>query len=163
MSKSKLLAEITDNTRDLAYFYLNKLNEKDWFVEPEANGKKINSVAWTLCHMSWAQNHLILKACSDQAFPTAWLDLFGIGSTPPSLEKYPEIGDIKNEMLAIHNKSIEVLNDFDDEELLKPNNTSLKFKKGDSKLHVIHHHIRHEAMHIGHLSILCKLLDVKTI
>lgn len=163
MSRSKLLAEITDNTRDLAYFYLSKLDEKDWFIEPEANGKKINSVAWTLCHMTWAQNHLILKGCSDQAVSNSWLDMFAIGSTPPPFEKYPVLDEIKNEMKTIHQKSIEVLSNMDDDELMKPNNTSIKFKRGDAKLQIINHHIRHEAMHIGHLSILCKLLDAKTI
>lgn len=160
---NSILAEIVDNTRDLAHFYIAKFDENNWFNEPEINGKKLNSFAWNLCHIAWAQNFLILQACSDKAITVDWFNSFAINTIPPARDKYPAIEDIKKVLNQVHVISMDVLNSISTQELQKQNNTQLLFKKGNSKLHIINHHIRHEAMHIGHLSTLCKIFDVKTI
>jgi len=67
MTASETLAQATDSTRDLLYFYLSKLDKSLWYITPEVNGEKLNSVAWELCHMVWGQDYLILQACANRS------------------------------------------------------------------------------------------------
>ena len=65
-------------------------------------------------------------------------------------------------MKLIHAKSIESLQNFDDVELGKDNSKGIGFGGDHTKRMLIHHVIRHEAQHVGHLSWLCKLNGVQT-
>jgi hypothetical protein len=79
MTTAETLAEATDSTRDLLYFYLSKIDKSLWYENPKVNDEKLNSVAWELCHMVWAQDFLILKACANRSSAIAWVEKFGIG------------------------------------------------------------------------------------
>lgn len=161
MTTSETLAEATDNTRDLLYFYLSKLDKSLWYENPVINDEKLNSVAWELCHMVWAQDYLILKACANQGSDIAWLEKFSIGK--PTTTEIPPIDEIKNSLKSVHSQSIEVIKSLTDKDLESPNHVDLEFKKGKGKLQIIYHHIRHEGGHIGHIGLLCKILGAKTI
>lgn len=161
MTTSETLAEATDNTRDLLYFYLSKLDKSLWYENPTVNGQELNSVAWELCHMVWAQNYLILKACANQSADISWLEKFSIGK--PATTEIPSIDEIKESLKSVHAQSLEVIKSLSDDELKQPNHVGLDFKKGPDKLQIIYHHIRHEGGHIGHIGLLCKILGAKTI
>lgn len=161
MKISDTLAETTDNTRDLLYFYLSKLDKSLWYESPTINGQQLNSVAWELCHMVWAQDYLILKGCGNKSSSVSWIDNFSIGK--PTCKDLPTIEEIKEALKSVHVESLETIKSLSDEELQKPNFINLEFKKGNSKIQIIHHHIRHEGGHIGHIGLLCKILGAKTI
>lgn len=163
MKTSETLAEITDNTRDLLYFYLSKLDKSLWYETPEMNGHQFNSVAWELCHMVWAQDFLILRACSNNGSAISWLEKFEIGKPAADNSELPPIEEIKEALKNVHAQSLEVIKLLSDDDLQMPNHVKLDFKKGDSKKQIIYHHIRHEGGHIGHIGLLCKMLGVKTI
>ena len=163
MTTSQTLAEITDNTRDLLYFYLSKVDKSLWYETPEIDGKKFNSVAWELCHMVWAQDYLILRACSNKSSEILWLEKFEIGKPAANSSELPPIEEIKASLKSVHVQSLEVIKLLSDDDLQLPNHVKLDFKKGDSKKQIIYHHIRHEGGHIGHIGLLCKMLGAKTI
>lgn len=163
MTTSQTLVEITDNTRDLLYFYLSKLDKSLWYETPEMNGQQFNSVAWELCHMVWAQDFLILKACSNRSSEIEWLEKFEIGKPAAKTNELPPIEEIKAALKSVHAQSLEVIKLLTDADLQLPNHVKLDFKKGDSKKQIIYHHIRHEGGHIGHIGLLCKMLGAKTI
>ena len=163
MTTSETLAEATDNTRDLLYFYLSKLDKSLWYETPEVNGEKLNSVAWELCHMVWAQDYLILQACANHSSNIAWLQKVGIGKPTPTATELPSIEEIKEALKMVHAQSLEVIRGLSDSDLETPNHINLDFRKGNSKRQIIYHHIRHEGGHIGHIGLLCKMLGAKTI
>ncbi|MBI2280489.1 MAG: DinB family protein [Bacteroidetes bacterium] len=163
MTTSQTLAEITDNTRDLLYFYLSKVDKSLWYETPEIDGKKFNSIAWELCHMVWAQDFLILRACSNQGSTISWLEKFEIGKPAANYTELPPIDEIKDALKNVHAQSLEVIKSLSDADLQTPNHVNLDFKKGKDKLQIIYHHIRHEGGHIGHIGLLCKMLGAKTI
>jgi len=82
MTTSQTLAEITDNTRDLLYFYLSKIDKSLWYETPEVDGKIFNSVAWELCHIVWAQDFLILRDCANRSYKN--LKLASLQQTLPN-------------------------------------------------------------------------------
>lgn len=163
MTASETLAQATDSTRDLLYFYLSKLDKSLWYKTPEVNGEQINSVAWELCHMVWGQDYLILQACANRSSNIAWLGKFGIGKPTVKTAELPTIEEIKEALKMVHAQSLEVIRGLSDSDLDSPNHINLDFKKGNSKRQIIYHHIRHEGGHIGHIGLLCKLFGAKTI
>jgi uncharacterized damage-inducible protein DinB len=163
MTTSQTLAEVTDNTRDLLYFYLSKIDKSLWYETPEVDGKIFNSVAWELCHMVWAQDFLILRACANRSSEISWLEKFEIGKPAANSFELPPIDEIKEALKIVHTQSLEVIKSLSDDDLKTPNHVNLDFKKGKDKLQIIYHHIRHEGGHIGHIGLLCKFFGVKTI
>lgn len=163
MTTSQTLAEITDNTRDLLYFYLSKLDKSLWYETPAIDEKKFNSVAWELCHMVWAQDYLILRACSNKSSEIEWLEKFEIGKPAANTNELPPIEEIKAALKSVHAQALEIIKLLSDDDLQLPNHVNLDFKKGNSKKQIIYHHIRHEGGHIGHIGLLCKMLGAKTI
>lgn len=156
-----IIAEIADNSHDLAHFYLSKLDIADWKKSFELNGKIFNGIAWQLAHMAWGENNLILKACGASELIMPWYDTFKIGA--PASTVYPSIDELKNTFNEVHRLSIECIRSMTTEQLDEPNLIDLKFKTGNSKRTSIYHHIRHESIHIGQLSWLAKMHDIKTI
>ena len=63
----------------------------------------------------------------------------------------------------VHEKSISYVSQLTDENLAKPTTNGIDFGGEDSVMAIIKHAIRHEGVHTGHLSWLCKLFGVKTI
>lgn len=163
MTTAETLAQTTDSTRDLLYFYLSKLDKLLWYETPEVNGEKLNSVAWELCHMVWAQDYLILQACANRSSNIAWLEKFCIGKPTVKTTELPTIEEIKEALKMVHTQSLEVIRDLSDSDLESPNHINLDFRKGNSKRQIIYHHIRHEGGHIGHIGLLCKMFGAKTI
>ncbi|MBK6836171.1 MAG: DinB family protein [Bacteroidetes bacterium] len=163
MIESEYLAGLVNNNRVLAYFYLESMNKSNWYQRFTVNGQEINSVAWNLAHMAWAQNYLILVATGNNSVNIKWFDLFKIGSPPAPLELYPNQQDIMTAFESIHQLALHQINQMKEEEFDEPNLINLKFKNGSSKRLAIHHHLRHEGSHIGHLALLAKMHGVKTI
>jgi uncharacterized damage-inducible protein DinB len=163
MTTAETLAEATDSTRDLLYFYLSKIDKSLWYENPKVNDEKLNSVAWELCHMVWAQDFLILKACANRSSAIAWVEKFGIGKPTVNTTEIPSIEEIKEALKSVHAQSLEAIRNLSDDELQASNHAGLDFRKGDSKKQIIYHHIRHEGGHIGHIGLLCKMLGAKTI
>ncbi|MCD6067591.1 MAG: DinB superfamily [Bacteroidetes bacterium] len=163
MNEAEYLAGLLNNTRVLAYFYLDKLNNSDWYAQFEIRGNRINSVAWNLAHMAWAQNFFVLVATGNNAVNIRWLDLFKIGSDPAPASLYPSREDILTAFENIHTLALHQVRTMPKEQFDEPNLIELKFKNGNSQRLSIHHHLRHEGTHIGHLALLAKMHGIQTI
>lgn len=163
MNESEYLAGLLNNTRVLAYFYLDKLNEANWYEEFNVNGNRINPVAWNVAHMAWAQNFFVLVATGNTSVNLKWLDLFKIGSEPLPTSLYPSRQDIMMAFENIHTLALHHVLAMQPMQFDQPNLIDLKFKNGNSKRLAIHHHLRHEGSHIGHLALLAKMHGVSTI
>ncbi|MDP2385890.1 MAG: DinB family protein [Bacteroidota bacterium] len=163
MNEAEYLTGLLNNTRVLAYFYLDKLSEADWFKQFDVNGARINSVAWNLAHMAWAENFLVLVSTGNNSVNIKWLELFKIGSEPAPINLYPNREDILSAFENIHTLAMHQVRSMKEEQFDEPNHINLKFKNGNSQRLAIHHHLRHEGTHIGHLALLAKMHGIQTI
>jgi hypothetical protein len=161
--KTETLVETIEEVRNLTLFYLSKLNGTDLYKEFEVNGQHMNSAAWTVAHLAWAEEFLVLRAITGEPTKLQWTDHFRIGSSRPPLNVYPPFEEILNAFQEIHLRAMDVLTRMEDEDLEKVNQINLKFQKGETLKVCLLHHIRHEASHAGHLSWLCKMHGVKTV
>src|ERR1700740_2884891 len=121
MNEGEYLTGLLNNTRVLAYFYLDKLNETDWYAQFDVNGNRINSVAWNLAHMAWAQNFFVLVASGNQSVCLRWLALFKIGSEPPTVSLYPNKEDLLAAFENIHTLALHQVRTMTKEQFDEPN------------------------------------------
>jgi hypothetical protein len=112
--------------------------------------------------MAWSENFLLLQAARGPALQTEWLDLFRIGQTPPK-ENLPSFEEVLGAFKQVHETALKHISQLSDEELASPNAIGLSFGNDTSVRSLIHHHIRHEGTHIGHLGWLAKMYGVKTV
>jgi hypothetical protein len=161
--KTEVLVEAIEEVRNLTLFYLSKLGGKEYFKEFEVEGTKLNSVAWIVAHLAWAEEFLVLRAITGEGAGLKWTDDFRIGAPRPHRDVYPSFNDILNGFQEVHLKAMDVLTRMEDETLEQTNKINLKFQKGDTIKVCLLHHLRHEASHAGHLSWLCKMHGIETV
>lgn len=161
--KTEVLVEAIEEVRNLTLFYLSRLNGTDYFKEFVVEGTTLNSAAWTIAHLTWAEEFLILRAITGEGAKLDWTDHFRIGASRPIKTLYPSFNEILNGFQEVHLKSMDILTRLNDDDLEKTNKINLKFQKGDSVKVCLMHHIRHESSHAGHLSWLCKMSGLKTV
>lgn len=159
----QILADTVDNTRQLTRFYLRKSEGLDYSKRFEIEGFTTNNIHWIIAHLAWAESFLILKAVADQNIDVPWLKKFEIGTESPGYSDFPSLEETKEVFNDIHRKSLEIIKALPDEGLNRSNHTGLKFGNDDSKLGMIKHCIRHEAMHTGQISWLVRMMGKKII
>ncbi|HEV7230799.1 MAG TPA: DinB family protein [Bacteroidia bacterium] len=162
-NETDVLCEVIDNTRELTLYYLTKLKGVDIFKTFTSGSQTFNSAFWIICHMAWAQDFFLLKATAGPDLKIDWLNKFSIGSTLPPREECPPIAKVLEGMREIHVQSVKHLLTLNGDQLNEANMINLKFGDDNSKRICIHHCIRHEGVHIGHLSWLTKMHGIKTI
>ena len=86
-SKSLIIAEQIDNTRELTRYYLSKLKEADVYQSFTINNKKLNPIIWELGHLAVSQNWLVLYLGHGIPEKIEWGKLFALGATPPKKEE----------------------------------------------------------------------------
>jgi hypothetical protein len=159
--ETDVLCEVIDNTRELTLYYLTKLKGIDIYKTFTAGEHTFNSAFWIICHIAWSQDFLLLKATGGPELKIDWLKKFGIGTKLPPREECPSVGEVLDAMQLIHLKSVAHLRTLVGDELNEPNLVNLKFGTDDTKRTCIHHCIRHEGVHMGHLNWLAKMHGVK--
>jgi hypothetical protein len=86
-----------------------------------------------------------------------------MGAVPPSREECPPLEEVRGIFNLVHEKSVKLIQNHEPSQLNQINKRGFVFVGEDSIRSVIVHAIRHENMHSGHLSWLCKLNGLKTI
>lgn len=160
-TQSSIYADIIDSTRELVYFYTKNVPREKWTQTFEMEDKKFNSIAWTLAHLAWAQNSLILKATGGPVVNKEWFTDFEIGK--PAATKVPPLEEVEATLKQVHERALAHVRSLTDEELLQENKAGMKFRFGTTNKALLTHHIRHEGTHIGQLAWLAKMHGVKTI
>jgi len=162
-TEANVLADAYESVRALTRWYLSKMKEVDMFKEFEVDDKKLNSAYWVMAHLVWAENFLLLRALGGKPVDLPWLDQFGISSTPVKRDTLPEVKHVLDEWKAVHVTAMTHVRSLPDDLLATDNPAGFGFAGDNSYRMMIQHAIRHEAMHTGHLSWLCKLYGIKTV
>lgn len=162
MTEPEILALAVDRTRDYARSYLLRLKNVDPHREFEVNGMKLNTAYWIVAHLTVTQNWLVLRATGGPFEKFSWAKHFNLGSTPPPPELCPPYEEVWAMFKAIHAKAVPHVASLNDEQLAQPHTAMIKLGGTDTVRDAILHQLRHEALHTGHLSWLCKLHGIKT-
>ena len=163
MTEPQTLTLAVERAREYARWYLRFLKDADPIKEFELGGVKLNTQYWLVAHMTVSQNWLLLRSTGGPFEKFSWAKHFNIGSTPPPPELCPPYAEVWAMFKNIHEKAMAHVAALTDEQLAQPHTAMLKLGGTDSVRDVILHHVRHEAMHTGHLGWLCKLQGIKTV
>ncbi len=161
MSSAALLAHTMDKTREYTMMYLDKLKGLDMHRRFACEGKELNTAYWLVAHIAVTQNGLLLMATGGPFEKFSWAKHFGRGGAGLPLEECPPFDEVLATFHRIHRTAITHVATLTDEALSGPNLTGLAII-GPTVRDVIIHAIRHEGLHTGHLSWLCKLYGIRT-
>ncbi len=163
-TEANILADSFESVRSLTRWYISKLKDADMHKVFEADGKKLNSAYWVTAHLTWSEQFLLLQAIGGNPLNIPWLEQFRIGSKMPDDKNgLPPVKQVLDAWKEIHAAAMAHVRSLPDELLGKDNPAGFGFGGDNSYRMMIQHAIRHEAMHTGHLSWLCKLYGLKTI
>lgn len=125
----------------------------------------MNSIYWLAGHIVWAENFLILKGLGGQPSDLKWINYFGLGAEKPLPKVAPPYEEILKEMNKIHMSAIKFMLTLSSEDLDGNNLVNLSFGANEdySKRTLLHHALRHEPCHAGHLGWICRMNGIKTI
>lgn len=160
--EAQVLKKMIEFQHNLTIWYLSLLKETDVTKCFEFEDKKINNLYWVVAHLAHSEDFLLSVALGKAGHNYAWLKRYEIGGSQDISPKvsYKELIEVSKE---IHQKCMKNLDEMTDEELNKDNMLGLNFAGDFSKRAIIMHQIRHEGIHAGHLSLLCKLNNIKTV
>jgi len=160
-NEAQVLAHMVDRTRQYTRFYLSALKDRDPHREFICEGKPLNTVFWLVAHLATSQNGLLLLATGGPFEKFSWAKHYTLGSKGLPADQAPPYAEVWGTFKAVHEKVMTHLPTLSAEQLNAPNRTNLPLI-GSTTRDVITHAIRHEALHTGHLSWLCKLHGVST-
>ena len=161
--EAKILADTFQKTRDLTKWYFSLLKEVDPYKHWEVNGVKLNNIIWLASHITWAENFLILKGTGGTVLDISWLEHYNIKSTGTLHHAQHDMKTVLDALKSIHEKAMEHLLTLTDAQMDEPNTFGFGFGGLKTNRILIQHAIRHEAMHTGHLSWLCKINKIQTV
>jgi len=162
-SEAESLADTFQKTRDLTKWYLSLLKPADPCYQWEVNGKKLNSIAWIAAHLVWAEDFLIIRATGGKGIGLEWLEHYKLGSDGSLHEEKPDMKNLVTILKEGHVKATTHLLGLNNDKLNEDNPLGFGFAGVKTNRMMIQHAIRHEAMHTGHLSWLCKINGVQSI
>ena len=160
-TEAQVLAEMLGSTREFTKWYLSMLKDVDVYKTFELEGKKFNPVIWEIGHLANSENFLGTYLTGGNSLKFHWAPLFGMGVTPPSKEDYPDYKEIWSTFNTVHTNTINHISSLTDEQLSAP--SRMEFAMVKDVRGAIQHCIRHEGTHIGHLSWLAKMHNIKTV
>jgi hypothetical protein len=164
-TEAQVLAETMHDVRRMTVFYFSQFKDKDPFLRfPVGDtGAFFNSAYWIMAHLAVTENFLLLHSIGGERVSIPWARSFGIGSTGDNPADGPSMEEVLTFQKLVHAKAMEYLGSLSDEYLAQPSANGFAFGSEDSVRGVIRHAIRHEGVHTGHLSWLCRLNGVKVI
>lgn len=161
MTQAQVLVYTFQLSRNLTERYIQRALKGDILQQIEVGEIKLNCSQWLIAHIAWAEHALLLQALGSTIRLPDSLSAYKIGSSATPTADWPDIDVIIADMKIIHNEAMHYVSLLSDESLNEPNLSGLKFGEDNSKRISIQHAIRHEAMHCGHLSWICKLQGLK--
>ena len=161
-TETQVLAHTMDRTRQHTRYYLDKLLDQDLHHRFVCEGRELNTAFWLLAHITATQNGLLLMATGGPFEKFSWAKYFGKGGPGLPPEQCPPLAEVLDTFDRIHGKAIAHVRSLPDAALEAPNTTGIAMI-GTTLRDVIIHAIRHEALHTGHLSWLCKLYGITTV
>lgn len=157
-----ILADTLEKTRGLSRWFLSLLKDTDPYAQIEVNGVKLNSIAWIVAHLTWAENMLVLKGSGGQPADIDYLKHYAIGGDGTTHMEKPDMKMLLDNLKMVHEKSMAHIQSLNDEQIMAHSPVGEMFGDPTIKM-AIQHAIRHEGTHAGHLGWLCKLNQIKTV
>lgn len=158
--ESQIIANILDNSRKLTKMYINRLKDTDLHRQFCVEGVTLNSAFSIIAHLAWAENALVLESVGGRKSEISWLESYALGSEFRA-ENEPTLEEVTTAFEAIHAESLELIRSFSDEELGEP--VKMTRINNSTKRSLLYHTIRHEGIHAGQLSWICRLNGIKII
>lgn len=162
-SQAILLADTFQKVRDMTRWYFSFLREADPYKTWEINGARLNSILWLASHITWAENMLILKGTGGKGADIPWVDSYPIKSNGELHHPDHTMRAALDGMKLVHANAMEHLLTISNEKMEEDNLVGFNFGGEKNNRILVQHAIRHEALHTGHLSWLCKINGIKTI
>lgn len=160
-TEAQVLAHTMDRTRQYTLLYFNKLRDQDLHRRFVCEGKELNTAYWLIAHLTATQNGLLLMAAGGPFEKFSWAKHFGRGGAGLPAAECPPFEEVFATFEQVHAKAIAHVATLTDDALEGPNLTGIQFF-GPTLRDVVIHAIRHEGLHAGHMSWLCKLYGVGT-
>lgn len=158
-----ILAETLDSARQLTNYYLHKSNGLEVGRRFEVNGFTTNSIHWVVAHLAWAQDLLLLQGIGNTGNNLPWFAAVSIGQPYPNPADLPPYEEAVETLNAIHQQCLDLIKPLGFEDLNAPNHLGFKFGNNNSMRAIIHHCIRHEGTHAGHLGWLLRMHGGKAV
>ena len=162
-TEAQILGDVFQKTRDLTKWYFSLLKGADPYKNWEVNGAKLNNLLWVASHITWAENSLVLKGTGGKGVEAPWLEHYNISSTGSIHDSAHNMKEVLDTLKVVHEKAMEHLLALSNEKMDEQNVFGFGFGGLTTNRILIQHAIRHEAMHTGHLSWLCKINGIKTV
>ncbi len=160
-TEAQVYAHTMDRARQYTLLYFDKLKDQDLHRRFVCEGKELNSAYWLIAHIAVTQNGLLLMATGGPFEKFSWAKHFGRGGAGLPVEQCPPFAEVFDTFKQVHAKAIAHVATLSDAALEGPNMTGLPII-GTTVRDVVIHAIRHEGLHTGHLSWLCKLYGIGT-
>ncbi len=163
-SEGAIIADFLASARELSKMYFNILRDTDIkrrFKSEE--GIELNSAFWVIAHLAVTQNFLVLRCSGGPKITIPWARDYGLGSTGASTDSAPSFEEVWETFKSVHNTCMEWVSGLSEEQLNAPAINGFNFMTDGSIRGAIMHAVRHEGLHTGHLSWICKLNGIKTI
>lgn len=162
-SEAALLADTFQKVRDLTKWYFSLVKDANPYHQWEVNGQKLNSIAWLAAHLVWAEDFLIVRATAGKGLGLEWLEHYKLGSDGSLHEEKPDMKTLLSLLKKGHENATAHLLSLSNEKLEEENAFGFGFGGVKTNRMMIQHCIRHEAMHTGHLSWLCKINSTESV
>jgi uncharacterized damage-inducible protein DinB len=162
-SEAVVIWDTFQKVRDLTKWYFSLLKGADARQQLEINGEKLNSALWLASHLAWAENFLAIQGTGGEGVDIPWLDHYKIASDGTIHSEQHDMRAALDALKAVHEKATAHVSGLTDEKLEAPNMMGFGFGGISTSRILIQHLIRHEAMHTGHLSWLCKMNKIKRV
>lgn len=161
-TEAQILAQMVDRARQYSRAYLSNLKDVDPHREFVCEGTRLNTLFWLVAHLTVTENALLLRATGGPFEKFSWAKHFSVGSVGLPKEQCPPYAEVWAMFKEVHTRAMAHVPTLSDEALEQPNITGLA-AIGTNVRDVITHAIRHEGLHTGHISWLCKLYGIRTI
>ena len=160
-SETKFLVHAVEKAREYTQYYLSKLLDQDPHRRFVCEGVELNTLYWLVAHIAVTQNGLLLMATGGPFEKFSWAKHFGRGGAGLPPAECPPFAEVLDTFQGIHSTAVAHIAHLPAEALEGPNLTGIGII-GNTVRDVIIHSVRHEGLHTGHLSWLCKLYGIKT-
>lgn len=147
-------------TRRYTDHYVDALKDQDWYITPEVNGVKLNSVAWIVGHIVVSQNFLQNYCLGMPHLKITWARDFGMGSVPLPADQSPSQKEILETMVEVMKNTVSNIKSLDPS--LYPIHNPKEFKpplatEALTYEQCIYHGLWHESGHAGQLAAMHRL------
>jgi hypothetical protein len=139
------------------------MKECDPYEVHDFKGHKLNSLCWIVCHLTWAEDLLIIRGTGGTGTNIPWLENYALGSSGALHEEKPDFKMVLNSLKTVHALAEEHVKTLPDSILENQNSFGFAFGGDSTYRMMLQHAIRHEGTHVGQLGWLVKLNGLKAI